>query len=37
MIILNKYISNFYNKYPDFNFKLFKECNQLNYSIEDSI
>jgi hypothetical protein len=37
MIILNKYISTFYNKYPDFNFKLFKECNQLNYSIEDSI
>lgn len=37
MIIKNKYISNFYNKYPDFNLKLFKACNQLNYSIPDTI
>lgn len=36
MIILNKN-NIFYNKYPDFNHKLFKVCNQLNYSISDSI
>jgi hypothetical protein len=37
MNVLNKSISVFYNKYPDFNLKIFKLCNQLNYSIPDSI
>lgn len=37
MIILNKSVNTFYNKYPDFNLKIFKICNQLNYSIPDSI
>jgi hypothetical protein len=37
MIILNKSVSNFYNRYSDFNQKIFKTCNQLDYSIPDSI
>jgi hypothetical protein len=37
MIILNKFVSNFYNKYSDFNLKIFKVCNQLNNSISDSM
>jgi hypothetical protein len=37
MIILNKFVSNFYKKYTDFNLKLFKVCNQLNNSISDSM